>query len=227
MSRECPQPPKSRVGEDGADIAPKERYVPPPDDDSEAGLFHNFETGINFAKQNEVPCVLNGTNSELIQPIASFAETSLSDLLKENIRRSGYTVPTPVQKYSLPCILARRDLMACAQTGSGKTAAYALPIMTNILHDGIESSALMDIQSPQALILAPTRELALQIYNECRKFSYQSMIKSGILYGGTDTGHQLRNLARGCNILVATPGRLKGVVDQGRVSLDNHAFLNN
>ena len=106
-------------------------------------------------------------------------------------------MPTPVQKYALPIMLDRRDLMACAQTGSGKTAAYVLPIMTNILHDGIESSALMDIQQPQALILAPTRELALQIHNECRKFSFESMIKSGILYGGVDTGFQLRNIARG------------------------------
>ena len=81
-------------------------------------------------------------------------------------------MPTPVQKYAIPTILKKRDLMACAQTGSGKTAAYVLPIMTNILADGIQSSAFSSIQEPQALILSPTRELASQIFSECKKFSY-------------------------------------------------------
>jgi len=119
----------------------------------------------------------------------------------------------------------KRDLMACAQTGSGKTAAYVLPIMTNILHDGIISSSLMAVQQPQALILSPTRELAVQIYNECRKFSYQSMIKSGILYGGVNTHYQLENLQRGCNILVATPGRLLDVLEKGKVSLEKVKYF--
>lgn len=111
--------------------------------------------------------------------------------------------------------------MACAQTGSGKTAAYVLPIMTNILKDGILSSELSGgVQKPQALILSPTRELALQIFNECKKFSFKSILKSGILYGGVDTGYQLRNLDRGCNILVATPGRLLDVIEKGKISLE-------
>lgn len=192
MSRECPE-----AGKPGEDGERKETYIPAAEVDSEEALFHNFQTGINFAKQNEIACTLTGAGSDTFKPIESFDETKLSDLLKMNIIRSGYVIPTPVQKYSLPVILAKRDLMACAQTGSGKTAAYVLPIMTNILHDGIESSALSDIQTPQALILAPTRELASQIYNECRKFSFESMIKSGILYGGVDMGHQLRQLGRG------------------------------
>jgi probable ATP-dependent RNA helicase DDX4 len=115
--------------------------------------------------------------------------------------------------------------MACAQTGSGKTAAFILPIMTNILHDGIQSSELMSIQEPQALILAPTRELALQTFNECKKFSYGSVIKSAILYGGVDTGFQLKNLARGCNILIATPGRLLDVLEKGKVSLEKVKYF--
>jgi len=115
--------------------------------------------------------------------------------------------------------------MACAQTGSGKTAAYILPIMTNILHDGIESSELMSIQTPQALVLSPTRELAIQIYQECKKFSYQSMIKSAILYGGVDTGYLLRNLSKGCNILVATPGRLLDMINKGKISLEKVKYF--
>ncbi len=155
----------------------------------------------------------------------SFDEANLSDLLQKNIKKSNYETPTPVQKYAIPIITQKRDLMACAQTGSGKTAAFVLPIMTNILHDGIQSSELMSIQEPQALILAPTRELALQTYNECRKFSYGSMIKSAILYGGVDTGFQLRNLAKGCNILIATPGRLLDVLEKGKVSLEKVKYF--
>jgi probable ATP-dependent RNA helicase DDX4 len=220
MSRDCP-----KADEEGADGEKRERYIPAEEDDSETGLFKNFQTGINFAKQNEIACSLSGRGGDDIKPIEKFSQTTLSDLMKKNIERSGYTVPTPVQKYSLPVILAKRDLMACAQTGSGKTAAYALPIMTNILHDGIESSALMEVQCPQALILAPTRELANQIYMECKKFSFESMIKSGILYGGVDTNHQLRQLSRGCNILVATPGRLLGILEQGKISLEKVKYF--
>jgi probable ATP-dependent RNA helicase DDX4 len=104
-------------------------------------------------------------------------------------------------------------------------AAYVLPIMTNIINDGIQSSELMSVQEPQALILSPTRELALQIYNECKKFSYESILKSAILYGGVDTGYQMRQLSRGCNILVATPGRLLDVLEKGKVSLEKVKYF--
>ena len=180
---------------------------------------------MNFAKQNEIPASLTGTSCEQILPIESFNEAGLSDLLLANVTKSNYTVPTPVQRYALPIILSRRDLMACAQTGSGKTAAYVLPIMTNILKDGIQSSSLMAVQEPQALVLSPTRELAIQIHNECRKFSYQSMIKSSILYGGADTIYQLSQLSKGCNILVATPGRLLDVLEKGKISLSKVKYF--
>ena len=86
---------------------------------------------------------------------------------------------------------------------------------------GIISSEFSgSVQTPQALILSPTRELAIQIFNECKKFSYKSMLKSGILYGGVDTRYQLQNLSRGCNILVATPGRLMDVLERGQISLE-------
>ena len=137
-----------------------------------------------------------------------------------NITKTKYEIPTAVQKYAIPIILARRDLMACAQTGSGKTAAFVLPIMKNILEDGLQSSPLSGIQEPQALILSPTRELALQILHECKKFSHDSMIKTGILYGGVDTGFQLRKLEQGCNILVATPGRMLDVLEKKKISLE-------
>lgn len=196
-----------------------------PTEVEEKDLFDSYGVGVNFAKQNEIPASLTGNGSETIVPMERFTDAKLSDLLLENIKRSNYDTPTPVQRYSLPIILARRDLMACAQTGSGKTAAYILPIMTNILEDQVLSSGLMAVQQPQALVLSPTRELAIQIYNECRKFSLQSIIKCGILYGGADSFHQQAQLNRGCNILVATPGRLLDVLEKGKVSLEKVKYF--
>ena len=203
----------------------RERYIPEEVEDNEQNLFHNFSTGVNFKKQSEIAVDISGKDSESIKPLNHFSEANLSELLYENVKKSGYEIPTPVQKYAIPAILKKRDLMACAQTGSGKTAAFLLPIMTNILHDGIESSSLMAVQMPQALILSPTRELALQIFNECKKFSFRSMIKCGILYGGVDTGFQLRKLEQGCNILVATPGRLMDVLEKGKISLEKVKYF--
>lgn len=168
---------------------------------------------------------LSGEGHEQVKPIDSFEQANLTPLLLQNVRKSKYDTPTPVQKYAIPIIGSNRDLMACAQTGSGKTAAFVLPIMTNILKDGIISSSLMAVQEPQALILSPTRELAIQIYHECKKFSYESMIKTSILYGGVVTGHQLGNLSKGCNILVATPGRLLDVLEKGKISLEKVKYL--
>jgi probable ATP-dependent RNA helicase DDX4 len=209
-------------GEGGAAEGEKERerYCPVEVEDTESTLFKNYETGVNFSKQSEIAVDISGEGMEAIVPLNHFSEANLTELLMENVKKSGYAIPTPVQKYAIPAILQKRDLMACAQTGSGKTAAFLLPIMTNILNDGIESSEFSQVQTPQALILSPTRELAMQIYNESKKFSFRSMIKSGILYGGVDTGHQLRNLEKGCNILVATPGRLMDMLERGKISLE-------
>ena len=207
-------------GAQGEGEKERERYIPVDVEDTESTLFKNFETGVNFSKQSEIAVDISGEGSEAIVPLKHFNEAKLTELLMENVTKSGYAVPTPVQKYAIPAILAKRDLMACAQTGSGKTAAFLLPIMTNILNDGIESSEFSQVQTPQALILSPTRELAMQIFNESKKFSFRSMIKSGILYGGVDTGYQLRNLEKGCNILVATPGRLMDMLEKGKISLE-------
>ena len=91
---------------------------------------------MNFEKQAEIAVDLSGTGADQIKPLKHFAEAQLTELLMDNVLKSGYKIPTPVQKYAIPAILQRRDLMACAQTGSGKTAAFVLPIMTNILSDG-------------------------------------------------------------------------------------------
>jgi probable ATP-dependent RNA helicase DDX4 len=210
---------------EGGEPERRERYIPEEIEDNETNLFHNIATGVNFEKQSKIPANLSGSGTDDIKPIDSFAEAKLSDLLLENIKKSNYKTPTPVQRYAIPIILKKRDLMSCAQTGSGKTAAFVLPIMTNILQDGIGTSSLSSIQEPQALILSPTRELAIQTHLECRKFSYQSVIKSCILYGGADTGSQMRLIRGGCNILVATPGRLLDVVEKGWISLEKVKYF--
>jgi len=142
-----------------------------------------------------------------------------------------YTKPTPVQKNAIPVIMAKRDLMACAQTGSGKTAAFLVPILNRIYESGPAPNGASSQgygrkkQYPLALILAPTRELATQIFDESRKFSYRSRVRPCVVYGGANVGEQMRDLDRGCHLLVATPGRLVDMLERGRISLEHCRFL--
>lgn len=159
----------------------------------------------------------------------------MNALLKENIGLAGYSTPTPVQKYSIPIVCDGHDLMACAQTGSGKTAAFLLPILSQLFDDGPESrfqpqstggSYYRSQKSyPRALILAPTRELASQIFDEARKFSYRSWVRPCVVYGGADAGQQIRELQRGCDLIVATPGRLVDLMERGKISLQAIRYL--
>merc|ERR1711936_1405940 len=122
--------------------------------------------------------------------------------------------------------------MACAQTGSGKTAAFLVPILNHIFEagpapgsqNGFGGSARRK-QFPLALVLAPTRELATQIFEESRKFSYRSRVRPCVVYGGANVGEQIRDLDRGCHLLVATPGRLVDMLERGRISLEHCGFL--
>jgi len=182
-----------------------------------------IDRGINFDKFDNIPVKCGGENAP--NPISSFEKMGLRQILMDNIKKSGYTKPTPIQKTAIPCILNGRDLMACAQTGSGKTGAFLLPIIHKILEAGNESNSGESPQKPQAIIIAPTRELAVQIKDEARKFANESMCNSVVLYGGTSTGYQLQALFRGTNILIATPGRLMGMLEFGKISLENLKFL--
>ena len=149
----------------------------------------------------------------------------LRQILRDNIEKSGYKRPTPIQKYAIPIIANKRDLMACAQTGSGKTAAFLLPILHNILEDECDPHSGDCPQKPQAVVVAPTRELALQIKEEARKFALQSVAKAVVAYGGTSTGFQMSQLFKGCNVLIATPGRLMDFVEKGKVSFEDCRYL--
>lgn len=221
FARECPQ-----AGELDPNRPPPVTYVPPTPDESEEAMFRSIERGINFDKYDEIPVEVTGRGKESIIPIQSFSQAQLYDTFQQNVKKSNYTKPTPVQKYAIPAILGGRDVMACAQTGSGKTAAFLLPVMTGMLQKGLTSSSMMGgPQCPQALIISPTRELTCQIYNEARKFSHETIVKTVVVYGGVSVPHQLRKIEMGCNLLVATPGRLKDFIERGKISLEKIQYL--
>uniref|UniRef100_A0A672J3Z2 RNA helicase n=1 Tax=Salarias fasciatus TaxID=181472 RepID=A0A672J3Z2_SALFA len=195
-------------------------------------LFSGSNTGINFEKYDDIPVEATGQNCP--HHIESFQDVDMGEIIMGNIALSRYTRPTPVQKYAIPIVKSKRDLMACAQTGSGKTAAFLLPILSQIYTDG-PGEALNAAkengkygrrkQYPISLVLAPTRELALQIYDEARKFSYRSRVRPCVVYGGADIGQQIRDLERGCHLLVATPGRLVDMMERGKIGLDYCKYL--
>lgn len=111
--------------------------------------------------------------------------------------------------------------MGCAQTGSGKTAAFLLPIINNLL----SVSTDLSIGKPQALIVSPTRELSIQIFNEARKFALGSYLKISIVYGGTSSKHQGENVSKGCHILICTPGRLLDFVERAFITFEDTRFV--
>ncbi|GMT32612.1 hypothetical protein PFISCL1PPCAC_23909, partial [Pristionchus fissidentatus] len=197
----------------------------------EAELFAGQNSGINFDKYEEIP--VEATGQDVPPPISTFSELKLHEWVEGNINKSGYNRPTPVQKYSIPALTASRDLMSCAQTGSGKTAAFLVPLINNILQAGPDSIFRPETnysgrkkQFPSALVLSPTRELCMQIYNEARKFAYRTPITSAQLYGGRENYRdQINKLRLGCHIIIATPGRLIDVMEQGYVGLDGCKFL--
>ncbi|XP_061483452.1 ATP-dependent RNA helicase DDX3X isoform X1 [Rhineura floridana] len=204
----------------------------PPSERMEQELFAGGNTGINFEKYDDIPVEATGNNCP--PHIESFSDVDMGEIIMGNIDLTRYTRPTPVQKYAIPIIKDKRDLMACAQTGSGKTAAFLLPILSQIYTDG-PGDALRAMkengrygrrkQYPISLVLAPTRELAVQIYEEARKFAYRSKVRPCVVYGGADIGQQIRDLERGCHLLVATPGRLVDMMERGKIGLDFCKYL--
>ncbi|XP_040194027.1 ATP-dependent RNA helicase DDX3X isoform X2 [Rana temporaria] len=203
-----------------------------PNDRVEQELFSGGNTGINFEKYDDIPVEATGQNCP--PHIETFQDVCMGEIIMGNIALTRYTRPTPVQKHAIPIIIGKRDLMACAQTGSGKTAAFLLPILSQIFADGPgeASSNLKDNgrygrrkQYPLSLVLAPTRELAVQIYEEARKFAYRSKVRPCVVYGGADIGQQIRDLERGGHLLVATPGRLVDMMERGKIGLDYCKYL--
>ena len=210
-------------GKRGITEKPREAYIPPEPADDDSMFAGGISTGMNFDKYDIMQVNVTGENVPI--SIKNFGDSGLKQLLLDNIHKSGYVRPTPVQKHAIPIVTAGRDLMACAQTGSGKTAAFLLPIIHVLLNDPKELVVTTEHSEPQAVIISPTRELTLQIYTEARKFAHGSSIQIVVVYGGVVSNHQIQRVMTGCHILVATPGRLLDFVNKGRITFSSLRFL--
>ncbi|SBS28137.1 ATP-dependent RNA helicase RhlE [Marinomonas aquimarina] len=150
----------------------------------------------------------------------TFANLGLSTAITDTLTELGYQKPTPIQAQAIPLILSAKDILAAAQTGTGKTAAFTLPILEQ-LKQGTRAEA----KQVRALILAPTRELASQIGDSVRRYSQGLGLRSQTIFGGVKAFPQINGLQRGADILVATPGRLIDLVNQDAVKFDQLEFL--
>ncbi len=145
----------------------------------------------------------------------SFLALNLIEPIRRALATEGYTTPTPIQAQAIPHLLEGRDLLGCARTGTGKTAAFALPILERLTHGGQTNRA----NGPRVLVLAPTRELALQIDASFATYGRNLPVAHTVIVGGVGQGPQVEALRRGVDILVATPGRLLDLMDQRHVRL--------
>ncbi|KAH9058320.1 RNA helicase, partial [Lactarius vividus] len=155
------------------------------------------------------------------RPVSSFDEAGFPDYLMVSIRAQGFSEPTPIQCQAWPMALSGRDVVAIAQTGSGKTISFALPAMLHINAQPLLSPG----DGPIALVLAPTRELAVQIQQECTKFGSNSRIRNTAIYGGAPKGPQIRDLQRGVEVVIATPGRLIDMLESQKTNLRRVTYL--
>lgn len=152
----------------------------------------------------------------------TFKELDLLPEIQSAIDLLGYERPTPIQEQAIPFALKGQDVLGCAQTGTGKTAAFSIPILQLIQQKGIETKGKRPIQS---LILTPTRELAAQIGESIKDYGKHLPIRYSVIFGGVGQGPQVDKLKRGVDILVATPGRLLDLMDQGYVDLSMINFF--
>ena len=148
--------------------------------------------------------------------ITSFSQLDIIDPIRRALSAEGYSVPTPIQAQAIPLLLAGRDLLGCAQTGTGKTAAFAIPILTRLAG----SPRREGLRGPRALVLAPTRELASQIGESFATYGRYLSLRQVVVFGGVGQKPQVDGIRRGAEILVATPGRLLDLMQQGHVRLD-------
>jgi ATP-dependent RNA helicase RhlE len=151
----------------------------------------------------------------------SFADLGLSEPLLRALSSANYTVPTPIQERTIPALLQGRDVLGIAQTGTGKTAAFALPVLQHLS----EQNRRAEPKSPRALVLAPTRELAVQIARSFDTYGRGLGLRLCTVVGGLGYGRQIETLQRGVDILVATPGRLLDLIERGNVKLGHVTFF--
>ena len=151
----------------------------------------------------------------------TFKELNITEPILKAIEEKGYAVPTPIQGEAIPAALAKRDILGCAQTGTGKTASFAIPIIQH-LQMNKEAAKCRGIK---ALILMPTRELALQISECINDYAKYTQVRHGVIFGGVNQRPQVDMLHKGIDILVATPGRLLDLMNQGHIHLDKIQYF--
>lgn len=155
------------------------------------------------------------------KPVSSFGHLGFDDQLMSAIRKQEYTQPTSIQAQGIPCALSGRDMIGIAKTGSGKTAAFVWPMLVHIM----DQPEIKKGDGPVGVIIAPTRELCQQIHAECRKFGKVYGLRSVCCFGGGNMHDQQRGLSEGCEIIVATPGRLIDHVKKGNTNLLRTTYL--
>lgn len=151
-----------------------------------------------------------------------FKDLGIIEPILKALSAEGYTQPTPIQEQSIPILMRRKDLLGCAQTGTGKTAAFAIPILQHLYLDPQQNKGQRKIK---ALVVTPTRELAIQISESFTTYGKFTGIKNTVIFGGVKQGGQTDALRRGVDILVATPGRLLDLIDQGFISLKDVEYF--
>ncbi len=153
--------------------------------------------------------------------MTTFDSLGLSEILLHGVRAAGYDTPTPIQAQAIPAVLQGRDMVGCAQTGTGKTAAFVMPILDRLVQSGKPQGR----REVRALVVTPTRELAVQIEENVRLYGKKAGLFSLTILGGVGMGPQTKALRRGVDVLVATPGRLLDHMQQGNVRLDHVEIL--
>ncbi|TDL99727.1 MAG: ATP-dependent RNA helicase RhlE [Flavobacteriaceae bacterium] len=148
----------------------------------------------------------------------TFESLQLAEPIVKALEQKGYTEPSPIQQQAIPAILEGRDLLASAQTGTGKTAAFTLPMLQNLIHGKTS-------KQPRALILTPTRELAAQIFDNVKYYSKHLSLRSCVIFGGVNQNPQAAQLKSGVDVLIATPGRLLDLYQQKLLSLSSIEIL--
>lgn len=171
------------------------------------------------AYRKETQMTIKG--SDVPRPVKSFEEAGFPEFVLKELLKMGFPSPTPIQSQAWPMALSGKDLVAIAETGSGKTIGFALPAMVHAL----AQPNLKPGDGPIALFLAPTRELANQIQGECDKYRYASRLRTVAVYGGVPKGPQIRELTRGAEIVVATPGRLIDMLEIGKTNLRRVSYV--
>ncbi|KAM5430533.1 ATP-dependent RNA helicase dbp2 [Microsporum canis] len=171
----------------------------------------------SFRKENEMTVY----GKDVPRPVQTFDEAGFPQYVMSEVKAQGFAKPTPIQSQGWPMALSGRDVVGIAETGSGKTLTYCLPAIVHINAQPL----LAPGDGPIVLVLAPTRELAVQIQAEITKFGKSSRIRNTCVYGGVPRGPQIRDLTRGVEVCIATPGRLIDMLESGRTNLRRVTYL--